>query len=906
MGRLFQQLILRHLRAEALRTAITVAGVALGIAVVLAIRLTNASAVRGFQSALDLTSGRAGLEIVGSGFGIDEQVLRELDWLRTFGVSSPVIDGDVLAVVGALPNAERRAPNAEGIPANRGDSRGGSSPDSRAPAPIDGTRTELLRVLGVDILRDFPVRDYQVGDAGQAAAPPTTAIDILALLTDPAAAVLTRAFADRHGLRVGDPLRVVIGDRLRELRVSALLEAEGPARLLDGNFLLMDLAAAQWAFDRLGRLDRIDLMLHEGAGLGEAERAIAARLPAGLTVQRPARRGEQVEQMLAAFHLNLTALSAIALLVGLFLVYNAVAVSVLARRQEIGTLRALGVTSRQVQALFLGEAMVFGLLGVAAGIPIARLLADVMVSLTSRTVNTLYVAAPAAPPALAWGDLVLAVLVGVPLSLLAAWLPAREAAAVPPTAALRGADRAQVGTSRPAGSWVASLALLALAGLASLMPPVSGLPVAGYVASTALVFGAALSMPTVLRAATGYGRLFWYRLFSVGGWLAHAALGGAITRVSVSVAALAVSLAMTVAITVMVGSFRQTVIDWVGQSLKANLFVGPASRRSGARAPTISGAVEDVVRGHPEVEAVDAFRTVTVPYANSLISLGSGDFALQERFGGLRFKSVVPAREAAAVGAGVLTKARAAGDAVVVSEPFATRYGVRAGDRVTLDTPGGPVPFDVFGIYYDYSSDRGVVMMDNATLARHFGEQRPTGLTVYLRDGTRAAQVRAQLLASVDGRAGIFIYTNRALREEVLRIFDGTFAITYALQAIAMLVALLGIVGTLMTLVIERQRELGILRALGASRGQVRAMIVAEAAMLGAISQVAGVGLGLLLALILIYVVNVQSFGWTIHLTVPWATILRMSALVVVTTLLAGLYPAQRAMRAQNAPLEDE
>jgi putative ABC transport system permease protein len=748
----------------------------------------------------------------------------------------------------------------------------------------------LLRVLGVDILRDFPVRDYAVADAGSTA-PPQSATDILALLTDPSAAVITRAFADRHGLQVGDPLRAIISDRPVTLRVRALLEAEGPATLLDGNFLLMDLAAAQWAFDRLGHVDRLDLKLHDDVDVAVAERAIAARLPVGLSVQRPARRGQQVEQMLAAFHLNLTALSSIALLVGLFLVYNAVSVSVLARRQEIGTLRALGVTRRQVQALFLGEAAVFGVLGVAVGIPLARALADVTVSLTSRTVNTLYVAAAAAPPALTWRDLLLAVLVGVPLSLLAAWLPAREAASVPPTAALRPADRAVARTTRQTRTRLVAVALLLLAGVLSQAPPVGGLPLAGYLACFALVFGAALLMPVLLQVAARYGRPLWYRLFGVGGWLAHAAVGGAIGRVAVSVAALAVSLAMMVAITVMVGSFRQTVIDWVGQSLKADLFVGPASRRSGARAPTVSRAVEDLVRAHPEVAVVDAFHTVTVPYENSLIYLSAGDLALQERVGGLRFIEVARASKA---------------DAVLVSEPFANRYGKRVGDRVTLATPRGDVAFEVTGVYVDYSSDRGVVMMDTATMARVFGVQRPTGLTVYLRDGTRAAEVRDDLLAALDGTAGVAIFTNRSLREEVLRIFDSTFAITYALQAVAIVVALLGIVGTLMTLVIERRRELAVLRAIGTSRGQVRAMVVAEAVMLGSLSQVAGVALGLLLALILVYVVNLQSFGWTIHLAIPWVSLLQMSALVVLTTLLAGLYPAHRAMREQHAPLEDE
>ena len=346
MRRLFGQLILRQLRAEGLRTAITILGVAAGIAVVLAIRLTNASAVRGFQAALDLTSGRAGLEIVGAGFGIPESVLPEIDWLREYGTTSPVIEGDVLAAV----SGDRSPSGPSREDANRRPGEG----DGRLGEASRPRRTELLRVLGVDILRDMPVRDYDIGSAGANGPRPRTAIDILGLLTDPEAAVVTRAFAERHRLAVGDPLRVIIGDRRKTLRVRGLLEAEGPARLVDGNFVLMDLAAAQWAFERLGVVDRIDIAVGDGVDIATAERAIAARLPAGLIVQRPSRRGQQVEQMLAAFHLNLAALSSIALLVGLFLVYNAVSVAVLARRQEIGTLRALGVTRRQVQALFLG------------------------------------------------------------------------------------------------------------------------------------------------------------------------------------------------------------------------------------------------------------------------------------------------------------------------------------------------------------------------------------------------------------------------------------------------------------------------------------------------------------------------------------------------------------------------
>ena len=276
MLRLFGQLILRHLRSEVLRTAITVIGVAAGIAVVLAIRLTNASAVRGFQAALDLTSGRAGLEIIGAGFGIDERVLPQLDWLREFGVTSPVIDGDVLAVVGSRQSAV-------GSGGGRLHLRASLRP-TVATDPADSRRL-LLEPSCYACSGWTSCATSRCATTRSAtpapAPPPQTASDILGLLTDPTAAVITRAFADRHGLKVGDPLPVIVSDRPRQLRVRALLEAEGPAKLLDGNFLLMDIAAAQWAFERLGQVDRIDVKLHDGVDIAAAEAAIASRLPRG-------------------------------------------------------------------------------------------------------------------------------------------------------------------------------------------------------------------------------------------------------------------------------------------------------------------------------------------------------------------------------------------------------------------------------------------------------------------------------------------------------------------------------------------------------------------------------------------------------------------------------------------------
>ena len=878
--RLFHQFIVRRMAHEPVRTVTTVAGIALGIAVVIAIQLTNASSVRGFETALDTVSGRASIEITGAG-GIDETLLPDLAWLREFGAASPVIEGDMAIVTGEAGTTRAR-------------------------------RAEAVKVLGVDILRDTTVRDYAVAaydapstprpggpSVGSDSGQPLTTQAFLELLTSPQSIVITEKLALRRGYSLGSEVRLLAGDRVNTYIVRALLEDKGPARVMDGSFVLMDIAAAQFAFARLGRIDRIDVQIAHEAGaldtskaptsaeLEAAESAIAARLPAGLTAAKPSRRGRQVEKMLSAFHLNLTALSWVALVVGLFLVYNTATVAVLARREEVGMLRALGVTRRQVLGLFLGEAALMGLVGTLVGVGLGRLLANLAVGVTGSTVSTLYIATAAAPPALSMAHVALALAIGLPLSLLAAVVPALEASRVPPTAAMRGSDQLASRVRLDAATFVVpGVVLAAAAGLAQL-GPVGGRPLFAYASAFAIIIGASLLVPAIIFVTARLLARPLSALLGVTGQLAHAHFTAAIPRLSISIAALSVALAMMVAIAVMVGSFRDTVVYWVGQTLQADLFVGPGVQPTTGSAQTLSPAVVAALEQHPSVAAVDTFRNLDLVYQGNLVVLGAGQFDIVRSHGSLLFKA--PADGRAALG-------RAIGsDAVLVSEAFANKYGAAPGDILQLPTRAGDRPFTVAAVYYDYAVDRGVVVMDRPVFARHFGELPPTSAAVYLREGADPDQVRDDILAGLDEGHRAFIYTNRALRAEVLRIFDSTFAITYALELIAIVVAMFGVAGTLLTLVLERQRELRMLRLIGALRRQVQQVVVVEAALIGATSMTIGLVMGLALSLLLVYVINVQSFGWTIQFRVPVLFLAQVSVAVVLATALAGLLPARRA-----------
>jgi putative ABC transport system permease protein len=477
--------------------------------------------------------------------------------------------------------------------------------------------------------------------------------------------------------------------------------------------------------------------------------------------------------------------------------------------------------------------------------------------------------------------------IGFPLALIAAWLPAREASLVTPTAAIRGHDQLSSRLRLGASALIVPAVVLIAAAAFATLGPINGTPVFGYVSSFVTIIGASLLVPAIVYALARVVRDPLRRGLGVEGLLAHANLTAAIPRLSISIAALAVSLSMTVAVVVMIGSFRDTVVYWVGQTLQADLFIGPGMRPTVGAAQTLSPAVIDAARAHPDVEALDSARNIDYVYNGNLVVLGAGSFDVVLSRGSLLFKEPADGRDA--------LRRALANEPVIVSEAFANKYGTRPGDTLTLDTPSGPRQFPVAAVYYDYAVERGVIIMDHRTLTKYFGEAPPSGLAAYLRPGADPEIVRREILESLDEGHRAFIYTNRALRAEVLRIFDSTFAITYALEIIAVIVAMLGVAATLFTLVVERRRELTMLRLVGALRSQVRRAVVIEAALIGGVSQAIGLVVGLALAVILVYVINVQSFGWTIQFRVPVMFLAQISVAVVIATALAGLYPARHA-----------
>ena len=689
------------------------------------------------------------------------------------------------------------------------------------------------------------------------------------------------------GYKAGDHLQLLLNDASCEFTVRGVLGNNS------GDFVLMDLSSAARAFRPTGKLDRILIDVPEGRDLNDWEKIFRAELPSGLTVAREGAQTEENRRMLAAFRWNLRVLSYVSLAVGAFLIYNTISVSVVRRRFEIGILRALGVTRGGILAGFLGEAAALGLLGALGGIALGRFLAIGAVQMVAATVESLYVSSQPGAIVLSWMDAVIALVIGVGISLVSAFSPAWEASLVTPVEAMARGRREYTAQIHKYRDLFSAAALAFCAWIASRQQPVGGKPVWGYLAAVLLIGASAFAIPALVSGLSTALASAMRAIFGVEALLAARSLAGSLRRTSVLVGALSTALAMLVAVGIMVGSFRETVLVWMADRLQADLYLRPAGPVATDRHPTMSQDITRDLAKLPEVEAMDTLRAYEISYQGLPVTLGGMEASVAGHYGTRPLLSGAPAQK--------IWPQLVGSNSVLVSEPFASKHHVHAGDVLDLSLGTSRISFRVIDIYFDYSNERGYILMDRETLLKYLPDAGPSNVAVYLKPGVDPNQGMKKVESALAGRR-VLVASNRVLRREGIRIFDRTFAITYALEAVAVFVAVMGVGGALLALVIDRRREFGLLSFLGASAGQVRRIILFEAGLLGLFANIAGIILGYLLSLLLIYVINKQSFGWTIQFHWPVAVLLGALSLVYIATVIAGLYPARVATRLE--PIE--
>jgi putative ABC transport system permease protein len=845
IGRLLRTVSLPRFHEHGLRTALTVLGIALGVAMLVSVVLVNRSILRSFADTLDDISGKADLEVTAAA-SFEEAALETVRAVPGVTHATPVVQETALM----------RLPQAPG---------------------------ERLLIIGVDFLGedDEHFRRY---DSTEMKA---IKDDPIAFLNASTHVIVSRALADRFGLKLKDTLPLQTPTGVQSFQIWGFIEDEGVGRAFGGNVAVMYYQAMQVAFDKGTRIDRIDVAVDPSAGPDAIAARLRAALGPGYDAARPERRNTQVAQMLGGLNLALTMGSLVAILVGMFLIYNTMSISVVQRKRELGILRALGTTRRQILLLFTLEGGLLGCVGSALGVFLGLFLARGMLGVITASVNEIYLQVAATDvhvdPVLLLGSGVLGILGAV----ASAFIPAREATRVSAVETLRTGHAPKHVAPGLHRTDLLAVGLLLGAVLARSLPPVDGQPFGPYASTILILLAVALAMPRIIGLVHRALARPAERLFGVEARLANDNVPRDLRRATITSGALMVGVSLTVAFGCFLESFKVSTLTWVAQTVPADLFVTSGARFGGVKNIPMADTLRGDLAALPGVEEVDRIRLVNIVYRDLPIKLLSAGLEIFSKHSHMTFlqgdaETSVPAVQA--------------GD-VMVSENLARRFGLVVGDTLRLASPKGEKAYRLAGVILDYTSDQGTIIMDRATMIRDWDDARVDTYELYLTPGTNPEVVKREIEARWGEALNLYVLTARDFRGELEKVLDQTFAVMSALELVALIIAVLGVVNALLATVIDRIRELGVLRAIGMLRRQVRRMVMLEAGILGVSAVIGGLLAGLALAWVLTNDIFLAQSGWYIALLVPVLPMVQLTVAVIGVSTLAGWYPARAAAR---------
>lgn len=837
-----------HIKQHCLQSILLVLGVAIGVAVIVSVDLANRSANQSFQISTESLIGRATHRIVGGPSGLDENLYYQLTVKLGLEKIAPIVQ-DYVRIVEL----------------------------NRRP----------MQLVGLDPFAESPFRNY-VADLKN-----TIPLETLTtLLSEPNSVLISEDLARSGGVSSGSTLTVEYGSRNIQARIVGLLKpSDDLSRLALDGMIIADISTAQEALNRIGRLSHIDLIIDTNTPFGKAEfHRIKQILPPDAHLELPETRSRAIEQINSAFGVNLLALSLLAILVGAFLIYNTVTFSVLQRRPILGTLRALGVTRREIFGMVIFEALILGVIGTSLGLGLGVILGKGVVHLTTQTINDLYFTLTINNFTISLESLIKGLFIGISTSIIAAVIPAWEATLVSPAVVLlRSELENRISRSIP---WI-SLGGLVLGGLGVLLLalPTRRLEI-GFAGIFSILFGAALLVPTITNFLMHLFMLVPERITGVIGRMAPRSIIRLQSRTGVAIAALMVAVSVIVSVDIMIGSFRSTVVGWLDNTLTADIFVtAPSTNLSSNEGfdPLISKEIGKF----PGINRVTTARRTQIDtpnYGSTILVAVTRDIAKDQRFlwtEGNKYN---------------IWKRLEKGE-VLISESFAYRNRVptKSGTAIELQTDKGPHLFEVAGVYYDYTSQKGVVLMSDPVYRKFWNDNQITSVAVYVAPDQKVDSIIQGLQESFAGRHNLLIQSNRSLRLSALKVFDRTFTITTALRFLAGIVAFIGVFSTLMSLQLERTHEIGVLRATGMTISQIWRMILLETGLVGLTAGLIALPVGVILALGLVYVINLRSFGWTLEFILRPEYFLEALLIAVFAAILAGVYPVLLFGRTQVA-----
>lgn len=844
MWTLLREVSLRHLKHAPLRTSLVVLGIALGVAMLSAVLATNDSLLAAFEDMVDRVAGQADLTVAAGGAGIPGHMTEEVAEIE--GVAHAAA---MLEVV------------------------------TRTDDPASGS----LLVLGVDLLGDtFFLPFVQPGEH-------QVVHDPLAFVNDPRAVLVSKKLASARGLRVGSELMLLTPQGQQSFTVRGLLEDEGPAKSFGGQVVVMFLDALQVSFARGNLVDRIDVALRDDAQIEQVQQRIRARVKGRAEVERPSGRLQRLVQSMWVFKNGLNVSGLIALWVGMFLIYNAVGVSVAQRRREVGILRALGVTRGGAIRLFCCEALLMALVGTAIGLSFGQVLAKIALANVETTIDQFIFAIQPPTPKLTLEIAALATLAGLVTTLVAAYFPARKSSRIDPAEALRATRASATVKALP----TLRLALLGLSiVLLSLVPIAVGGEVSGYVACAILLSGMTLLVPLAVRVLRALLLPLVERAFGLPGRLALDNVERSLGRSAVTVIALMLAVSMSVTVATYARAFERSILQWADDAFPADGMITAGSPMLDRhRVPFAPQVVEQLaqIEGLAQINPV---RVLNHDVGGRRVEINALDTRIHQQQAARRGR-----KRQLVAGPPLSEQALSEAPRVLISDNLANAEKLSPGDRVAISTPTGERTLEVYAVVIDYSSDQGWLMMDRSFYREYFRDEQIDAIDLFFEEGADGELVAARIRERLGSRSSVFVTLHEGLRDHLREVAANVFALARAPELITLLVAMMGVVGTMLAAVIDRIREIGMLRAIGATRRQIVHGLVTEAGFLGLTSALCGILVGVPQGMIFLKVVGTAASGWNLPYLFPLASTLRVALVIVIASGLAGLLPGLRAAR---------
>ena len=845
---LVSQVIVRNMRHHPWRALAVLVGIALGAGVFTSVRLAANASVDAFRRSMDLISGNADWVVARPGGRVPEELVSRLQKDPAVQQVSPLITSYV---------------------------------------QVAGRPTEAFMLIGMDPILDFPLRQWEVSATLQQDR--RTWLD---LIRNPDAILLSQPLAATRGLGPGHTIRLEHVHQVKPFEVVGLLEPKGLALIEGGRVSIVDIATMQEFMGLQGWVDRIDVSLASDAGDLDLNR-IRASLPPGVLLQAPTESKETGLDLIQAYQLNLSLLSFVSLFVGMFLVYSLVSLNAASRRRELAILKSLGASSRLVVMLILSEGFLLGVIGWLLAIPVGAILVNSMVQGVSHTVSNLFVRVHAGGLDLNGWEILLSFWVTVFISLAAAYRPARETLNIAPKEALASHGMAAPsGMTRRRGVWTGLLFIL-LAWPFSKLPDIPGIPLSGYLAVLFLVMGFSVLAPLVLRWMGAFLSPVVQRIAGEGAFLGVRYVRDSGSRSAIAVGALVVAVALFVSLTIMIHSFRHTVSLWVQQSVRGDFYMRPSMAGLNQYRDPLPQEVMTGLRDLPDDVTLLPYRRIYLTYGKTPYQLEAFDFQVFSRFGTLILIEGDPRR---------IPSQLVSGEGVLISEVFKNKTGLQVGERFQARIGDVALDIPVVGVCRDYRTHGGVVFMHLPVFQQLTHDKDWSGVQFFFNHSPRdpesaAKRLRAKIMACCGQRHSLEMMSGVALRKEIMRIFDETFAVTTLLLLIALLVAGLGIATTLTVLVLQRIREIHTLTAIGATSGQIRSLIFWEAVCMVAAGEIMGIICGFIMAHLLIQVINLKSFGWTFLYRIDGEGLVVSLPLILGAALAAALPAARTVLR---------